>query len=114
MQAIFDRIVAYLKKIESFLVDRRAWALAVVAGVLMLSGFFGLDQELQDMLNLLFGELFDTSVALVAAVTALIIVLGKIVALVWPLVQLLKSWTDRPPSGVEAFLPRRAGAGRPS
>jgi hypothetical protein len=107
MQAVIDRIVAYLRKLESFIVERRLWMLGLLGLFLSLSGYFGVDEATRQALNLVFGEIFDSSTALIGALTALVIAVGKLLVIVWPVVEYIRSMAVRPPSGVEAFLPRR-------
>jgi hypothetical protein len=107
MQAVIDRIVAYLRKLETFIIERRLWALGLLGLFLSLSGYFGVDEATREALTLIFGEILDSSAALIGALTTLVIAVGKLAVIVWPVVEYLRSMAIRPPSGVEAFLPRR-------
>jgi hypothetical protein len=104
---VIDRIVAYLRKLETFIVERRLWALGLLGLVLTLGGYFGVDEATREALNIIFGEILDSSAALVGALTTLVVAVGKLLVIVWPVVEYIRSMAVRPPSGIEAFLPQR-------
>lgn len=106
MDYVFANIVATLKKIGTVAADRRAQVVGLLLAVLAVTGYFGIDAAVQSGISEAFGETYTAAEAVVVAVTNLVVALGKLYIAIKPVLVLVESWTQRPPSGTAEFRPK--------
>lgn len=94
-----NTVKVFVQKALTIVVDRRAWVVGLFVAALSVSGFLGLDKAVSDVILSAVGNTLTGVQELLVAVIAVIAALGKIAAAVYPVVKLIESWTQRPPSG---------------
>ncbi|HMN10712.1 MAG TPA: hypothetical protein PKD55_00135 [Bellilinea sp.] len=92
--SVGDKIVAFLKKVGTILVDRRAIVTSLFVALLAFGGLFGLSPEQQEMLAESIGDLYTALVVSIESVASLF-------AAGLAVYKLIDSWTKRPPSGLD-------------
>lgn len=107
MQEILDVVVAFLTKLGTVLVDRRALITAAVYGLLGLLGMFGLTADTIEQLRQLIDSAYGGLIDLNSAVLVIVVVIAQFAAIVAPLLGLLASWAKRAPAGLVDFRPNR-------
>jgi hypothetical protein len=107
MQEFVDTVVAFLTKLGTVLVDRRALITAGVYGLLGLLGLFGYTADAIDQLKQLFDTAYGGVINLNDAVLLLVSVVSGVLTIIAPLLGLLASWAKRAPSGLAEFRPNK-------
>lgn len=88
-----DKVIAFLAKLGTILVDRRAIITGLFVALLSFGSMFGLTPEQVAEMEAALGE---TYTAIIAAVG----ILGQLLAAGFAVYKLIDSWTQRPPSGL--------------
>lgn len=101
MKSLAHKMLVVLEKIVTFLVDRRAWAVGLVIALMVSGQFFGVDQAAQDAVTSAFGQTYDAVVAWFSATAALLAAITKLIVVAAMTMNLVQSWTKRPPSGLD-------------
>lgn len=95
-----ENVTLFLQKIGTYIADRRVWTLGIVVALLTLTGYAGIPPELQGEITDAFGESYTALQGWLVASIVLSSTLGKLIGLVMVAIALIKSHTDRPPSGL--------------
>lgn len=96
-----DQVKLFLEKVGTYLADRRVWTLGVVVALLTLTGYAGIPPELRGDIADAFGESYTALQGWVVATIVLSGTVGKLIGLVMVAIALIKSHTERPPSGLK-------------
>lgn len=103
-----DMIKVFKAKFYTVLVDRRTWAVGLMYTLLLVMGFFGLASEAGQEILRAFGGVYDSGIELTSAVVKFLEALLVFYVAIKPLLNLISSWTVRPPSGQEALVPSKS------